>query len=851
MYGFPDVVVSMVSNRGSGVLGRWLGVLACAGVLFGAGVPSAYAADDAGGLWAVENPSVDALHRDGIDGNGVRIALIGDTPVVNNPDIKDANLTTGLAKFTQYSAKGFTQGGSCMISGQPLAGEEKYSTRDAPVLDENGKQDGDRTVKEYVPDSRYTSVSTEALKWFAGAGTGYDGARDVRGIAPKSSIATYAYTGIGAVGCDASGDTHTRLDVDATVYDAVQNDARIVDMQVGNPVSYGKYKGFMTALRHGVIIVNANTGSGGAGSRAYTGDPHDPSMFPGVLMVSPVNPDGSIVGDVKNASITVGVPGGKLLNGDDSTKRDVRVQDAVSMSPAIVSAYMALMMQKYPDATGNQVLQALVRSAANADDGAQITDLKHNDSTGYGVIDLKRFYDTDPTKLPDINPILEAQVKNALNDPYAQRWLSQDCTDNPDGMLVDGSLTDTIACDTNAINAEYKRQVAAWDKVEQCQKDNGPNCMRLSATNTADEADKTNSGTTTDTTKDNTKEKSMDNRMLLIGVLIIGVLIICAGIILTLRNKRNGKGKTAANNRKHNAGKRTGKHGTHVDAVDDVDTVDDVHDVDGVHDADDDGVDGYDDDPDYAGDGYDDEYYGDEPKDPEYDDGDEYDDYDAPRNDGYADGPDQSVDEEYYEEDEYYGDEHDDGYAPDDDRQQEYDDGDGYDDYADDGDSYGDDTVLLNTKHDDVYDGIDDDHADSPVDSYGVDTVDANGMSMPMIDESNYDDSIFGPVDPSRKPTVGYDSGGERPTEHRANRNGNTDRQHKPRRRLSRDHNAGDNAATERRRIQRNHQSSNAQSGRTTSDAGTPRTIQRQDPAGTTGRSGTGKKKMHRRTHRN
>lgn len=840
----------MVSNRGSGVLGRCFGVLVCAGVLLGAGVPFAYADGDAGGLWAVENPSVDALHKDGIDGSGVRIALIGDTPVVNNPDIKDVSLTTGLAKFTQYSAKGFTQGGSCMVSGQPLAAEEKYSTRDAPVLDENGKQDGDKTVKEYVPDSKYTSVSTEALKWFAGSGTGYDGAKDVRGIAPKSLISTYAYTGIGAVGCDADGDTHTRLDVDATVYDAVQNDARIVDMQVGNPVSYGKYKGFMTALRHGVIIVNANTGSGGAGSRTYTGDPHDPSMFPGVLMVSPVNPDGSIVGDVKNASITVGVPGGKLLNGDDSTKRDVKVQDAVDMSPAIVSAYMALMMQKYPSATGNQVLQALVRSAANADDGAQITDLEHNDSTGYGVIDLKRFYDTDPTKLPDINPILEAQVKNALNDPYAQRWLSQNCTDNPDGMLVDGSLTDKIGCDTNAINAEYKRQVAAWEKVEQCQKDNGPNCMRLSATNTADDADKTNSGTTTDTTEDNTKEKSMTNRMLLIGVLIIGVIIICTGIILTLKNKKNGKGKPNANSRKRNAGKHTGKHGTHVDTVDNDDNVDTVN---NVHDADDDGMDGYDAGHDYADDGYDDEYDEEDPQGSEYDDGDGYDGYaDEPRDDdGYVNDSEPVSDEEYYEEDEYYEDGHDDGYAPDDDHQQEYDNEYGDDGYADDGDSYGDDTVLLNTKHDDRYDEYEDYDEYADEGSGDTDDADVSGMSLPMIDDSNYDDSLFGPVDPSRKPTVGYDAGHERPTDHRANHNGDSGAQRSPRRHISRDNNAGGNASTEQRRIQRNHQSGNEQSGSPMNDAGTTRTSQRQDPTGTVGRSGTGKKQMHRRIHRN
>lgn len=573
----------MRRDRNSGVMmGRCVGVLLACGLVFGAGVVPASAADNNGGLWASSNTVIDGLHKDGIDGNGVKVALIGDTPVVNHPDLADAQITTNLAEFSQYSASGFTQGGSCMISGQQLTAEEKYSTRDVPVVDENGKQDGDKTTKEYVPDSKYTSVSTEALKWFAGSGTGYDGAKDVAGIAPRTLISTYAATGIDAAGCDTSGDTHTRVDVDATVYDAVKSGARVVDMQVTNPVSYDKYKGFMTALRHGTIIVNANTGATGAGSSKYTGDPDNPSLFPGVLMVSPVNPDGGIVGEVKNAGITVAVPGGSLLYGGDSSSRSVTVQDATNMAPAIMSAYLALMMQKYPTATGNQILQALVRSTANTDATTDVSTLEHNDSTGYGVIDLQRFYDTDPTTLPDINPILEAQVKNALNDSYAKRWLTQTCEKNPDGMLVDGSLTDVIACGSQEINAEYQRQVTAWAKVEQCEKDNGTNCMQYSATNTADAADADASGTATVEEDDDDNTGLSVRNIIIIAALALGVIIIVAGIILTLRKKKHGKtgdngthGKTHGKQHGSKTAKRKhGKHGSIADTDNNADNVD-------------------------------------------------------------------------------------------------------------------------------------------------------------------------------------------------------------------------------------------------------------------------------------
>lgn len=155
-----------------------------------------------------------------------------------------------------------------------------------------------------------------------------------------------------------------------------------------------------------------------------------------------------------------------------------------STAAAVLSSYLALAMQKWPDATGNQILQSLVR---NTKEGKGKPTIDPERKRGFGEADLNALLTVDPTQYKDVNPILEYQMKAAAQYPEYKDWYTQDCSKNPDGIQPNGDLTDfEIPCEAGLIGKEYERQQAAWKKVEQCRADGGSDCMKYSATNTAD-----------------------------------------------------------------------------------------------------------------------------------------------------------------------------------------------------------------------------------------------------------------------------------------------------------------------------------------------------------------------------
>ncbi|MDE5640851.1 MAG: S8 family peptidase, partial [Bifidobacterium castoris] len=162
-----------------------------------------------------------------------------------------------------------------------------------------------------------------------------------------------------------------------------------------------------------------------------------------------------------------------------------------SLAAPMVAGYVALAMQRWPDATGNQVLQALVRSTKDNAWGAGKLDPEHK--YGYGQPDVAKLLATDPSQYPDINPLLEAAVTNS--DAHEEtRGMYTDRTEAWwDGVRWGHTepFPDQINVQRDAVKVgvEYERQKTAWAKVEACRKDGGADCMQYSATATADEAD--------------------------------------------------------------------------------------------------------------------------------------------------------------------------------------------------------------------------------------------------------------------------------------------------------------------------------------------------------------------------
>ena len=62
---------------------------------------------------------------------------------------------------------------------------------------------------------------------------------------------------------------------------------------------------------------------------------------------------------------------------------------------------IALALQKFPEATSNQILQAVIRNT-----GSEPHPLAFTDTFGYGVVVTQTLLASDPTQYPDVNPLI-------------------------------------------------------------------------------------------------------------------------------------------------------------------------------------------------------------------------------------------------------------------------------------------------------------------------------------------------------------------------------------------------------------------------------------------------------------
>ncbi|KAB7790177.1 Subtilase family [Bifidobacterium leontopitheci] len=430
-------------------------------------VPQASASED--GLWPV-NDAVRRAWSQGIDGSGVKVTVIDDMPIADHPDLQGADITYSVASFYGMDRK---EPVYCSIGGQRL---------------QQSLQAGD-TFGGAGPF--YSSHGTLMLQWIVGSGKGYEGKPDVRGIADGAEIDFHAINFSMAPGmpnaCSAVNGSLPGINFTDILQNSVIENSRVVNMSFGVGLAADDISSFVSALRHGVIMVSGRANTTEAGSDSLTGDPRANNYFPGVVTVNSMMEDGSLApsSDTADGNVSVLSPGYGVLVPAAYDYKDVSTGNGgTSTAAAVLSAYVTLAIQKWPKATGNQILQSLVRNTqeAAAHGGAWL-DPEHR--IGFGRVDVDRLLTVDPTSYPDINPILEIQVKNAAKNSVTKDWYTQDCGTNPDG--VGGAADDVVPCEAGLIGKEYERQKAAWAKVKQCRSDGGSDCMRYSATATADD----------------------------------------------------------------------------------------------------------------------------------------------------------------------------------------------------------------------------------------------------------------------------------------------------------------------------------------------------------------------------
>lgn len=496
--------------------------------------PSAYA-DDMGGLWPVKDSAVVSAHESGLDGSGVKIGVLDSRVVSDYPGLSDAdaNVEYRLGSFVNATTD---EPDECLIKGVPL--QKTVTSKEGNL---------------------YSSHGTGMLTWLVGNGKSWDASQGVTGLVPKSDV---LFLTIGedisdGVSMPTPCDGAAGPDIDKDVSTAVDWGARIINMSNNGGIGDYGLDGMLKALRHGVIIVSGRSNDketdaivNGSSTDVMTGDPREWSSFPGVIRNNEVGPDGQIAGisDVADANVNILSPGDQVLHQRINSKIISVGTGGTSTGSVVLSGYLALTVQKWPDATGNQILQSLVRNTKGNDSGEAKLDPEHK--RGYGQVDPGRLLTVDPTQYPDVNPILKAQVTTAskLSDDRS-KWYTQDCSTNPDGV---GSLLDSypVFCQAGEIGREYERQKAAWKKVEQCRSDGGSDCMRYSATATADETEGKSDGKSDGRTvlpgtgdgKDGVKSSGVPVWVWLAAG-GVGIAVVAGGIVLAVvLSKRSKKG---------------------------------------------------------------------------------------------------------------------------------------------------------------------------------------------------------------------------------------------------------------------------------------------------------------------
>lgn len=123
-------------------------------------------------------------------------------------------------------------------------------------------------------------------------------------------------------------------------------------------------------------------------------------------------------GGVSDASIvTVAAPGKDILHqgatvtgvGPDWERQIL--QEGTSFATPIVAGNLALAMQKYPDATPNQLIQSLIHNT-----GDEPHELVWMRGYGHGLLLTNVFLAADPTVYPDVNPLV-THFKDSIPGP--------------------------------------------------------------------------------------------------------------------------------------------------------------------------------------------------------------------------------------------------------------------------------------------------------------------------------------------------------------------------------------------------------------------------------------------------
>ena len=336
---------------------------------------TAQAESPADGLWYFSALHVQQAHDAGWTGTGVTIAVIDDQINPEIPTLVGANVEVRPSS------------GKCLDdAGQPVP----------PATTSLGAIHG-----------------TGVVALIAGTGAAYPGKVGAKGVAPGARVLFYS----DSFGSATPGDTSIHCADDSVIEgimadsidDAVAAGAQIISISqvVGQPSEL--VAAIARAEHRGVVVL------GGLPNNAHGSTTGFPYGANGVVGVRAMDSTGAIqttngAPNLSTATDVVGPGVGLLVQGALESGGSWELQSegkGTSLATPIVAGFLAMVKQKYPKATGNQLIQTLIR---NTGGGNHPLTFDKSGELGYGVASLTHMLTVDPATYPDKNPLISTKV---------------------------------------------------------------------------------------------------------------------------------------------------------------------------------------------------------------------------------------------------------------------------------------------------------------------------------------------------------------------------------------------------------------------------------------------------------
>ena len=252
-----------------------------------------------------------------------------------------------------------------------------------------------------TPDSRTHATTIVSIL----AARGY-------GVARGAHITNYTTpTDSDTYGSECSGSS-----IDDAISAAVADGARVISIsRGGGKLAERAREAVAGAVAKGVVVV---VGTGNDGAQ----DPSDSLASVNGTVGVGASDSGGRIQSFSNygRGLAVMAPGDRITAHDFATGQTADFYGTSYATP-IVAGFVAVSMQRWPQASGNQIVQSLLATATTG-------------PTGQPLISPKGLDTTDPTQYPDTNPLLD---KFPGTEPSAQT-----VADYADGLLTTQTIFD-------------------------------------------------------------------------------------------------------------------------------------------------------------------------------------------------------------------------------------------------------------------------------------------------------------------------------------------------------------------------------------------------------------------------